>query len=394
MGLPYSFPPGALRCFQDDRPPQTTGNRFHPALVVVGAALVTVALGVAGFEALRHFDGMDTGSEPDAGPDADTDHLKTGTVRPADEDASGERDRDLQRGKGRTLPDDDKGNGSEDATASGGKGELAYVTKLIAEAKSFDEAMEILQAHPNIHIDEILATTLFKLVKNYDDGIEFLELVRDNDLTLNVYYYNRVITFTNDLGQAMKVLNLMTDAGVHPDNRTFNDFFKFARGYRDGMSIIDLMIQYHVTPDVYSFTKLMGLAENFDQTTAILDRMAEYRVAPNEVTFRMAFRLVRTYDQGFELLGRMHDAGVVPDVYEFNAVLNRARDFSQAFRVIDTMLIEGVPPNNASFTKLLDYARTKADADQVYRLLRSAIQAGFEPDEMLRGRMKEWGYDV
>lgn len=394
----FSFVKLGVQYLHDNRPaPHVQVRKGLSPLAIVGiSAVAATALGIGGFELLKYFEGVDTDLEPNNVPDDNSDGPKTGTIRPADEDASEQQDRERRQGRGRNVQGSEKTEDTEDTTASGGKGELAYVTKLVAEARSFDEALRILDEHPNVRMDETLATTLFKLVKNYDDGIEFLEMVDDADVTLNVYYYNRVITFTSDLGQAMKVLNLMTDAGVQADNRTFNDFFRFARGYRDGVSIIDLMTKYGVSPDVYSFTKLMKLADSYDQTIEVLDRMARSHppVVPNDVTFSTAFRLVDTYEHGMDMLDRMKDAGVTPQVFQYNTVLGEARDFRQALTVVDRMLDDGVSPESRTYTTLLNFVRNKEDARQVYNLVMAAEQGGFKPDEMLRKRLAEWGFEV
>ncbi|KAF8659631.1 hypothetical protein HU200_058388 [Digitaria exilis] len=239
-----------------------------------------------------------------------------------------------------------------------------------------------------------------ELVGNHDDWEQ--EFVKFEKLTVRVCYMTMrqsLVSGQNPVGEVLKVLLAMDEAGVKPERSDYERLVWACTGeehYTIGKELyqrirerdgeIRLSVCNHLI-------WLMGKAKKWWAALEIYEDLLDKGPKPNNLSYELimshfnillnAAKKRGIWRWGVRLLNKMQEKGLKPGSKEWNAVLlacSRASETTAAVDIFKKMIEEGLKPDIVSYGALLSALEKGKLYDEALRVWEHMCKVGIKPN--------------
>ena len=112
---------------------------------------------------------------------------------------------------------------------------------------------------------------------------------------------NAIMANSPTRAAAHKIFGEMVDAGLKPDEVTYNTLINLADDYKEGRKLLKQMVDAGLKPDEVTYNTLINLADDYKEGRKLLKQMVDAGLTPNELTLITLVRLAPNFETGCDL---------------------------------------------------------------------------------------------
>ncbi|TVU51670.1 hypothetical protein EJB05_03110, partial [Eragrostis curvula] len=228
------------------------------------------------------------------------------------------------------------------------------------------------------------------------------EFVKYEKLTVQVCHTSMrqsLVGGQNPVGEVLKVLLAMDEAGVRPDRRDYERLVWACTGeehYAIAKELYQRILERNAGISLSVCNHLiwlMGKAKKWWAALEIYEDLLDKGPKPNNLSYELimshfnillnAAKKRGTWRWGVRLLNRMEEKGLQPGSKEWNAVLlacSRASEASAAVDIFKKMIDHGLKPDVVSYGALLSALEKGKMYDEALRVWEHMCKVGIKPN--------------
>ncbi|VVA99417.1 unnamed protein product [Arabis nemorensis] len=198
----------------------------------------------------------------------------------------------------------------------------------------------------------------------------------------------------SSLSNVHRVLNLMVNSGVKPDQVTTDIAVRSlceSGRVDEALGLVKELSEKHSPPDTYTYNLLLKhLCKRTDSLSLVykfIDEMRKsFRVKPDLVSYTILIDNVcnsKNLREAKRLVNALSDAGFKPDCFLYNTLMKgycTLSKGSEAISIYKEMIEKGVEPDLITYNTLIFGLSKSGRVEEARKYLKTMVEAGYEPD--------------
>ena len=257
--------------------------------------------------------------------------------------------------------------------------DLRRWNRLMSSLPDYNGALKIfdLLQQAGLSPDVVTYSMLVAKAPDYRTALRLVADMREEGIRPNIVTCSALVAKAPDYKAALECLAKMRKEGIQPDVFTYSTLMKKAPNYEVAHGWLAEIRKESIQPDVVTYNTLIAKASDHETARALLGEMREEDIQPDVVTYSTLVRKAPSYETARWWLGEMRKEGIQPNVFTYSTLVRKAPDYNTALEWMDDIRKDGIKPDVVTYSTLMKKA---PDYEAAREWLREMRKEGIQPD--------------